>query len=130
MLDARFPAPVFTRVTFLREDKPGSRKQHKTGEKHGRDAHVTFKKHSPSIYRREFAQSMRKTGFRLQTSDIRKRDKALLERELREVKKKFKISIFIVIHMRAPCDVDTKGVKVLKSMTGVKVIFSEIFYFS
>jgi hypothetical protein len=74
-------------------------------EKHGQDAHATLKM-VPLYIWRECARNVRKTGFRLQTSDIRKRDKDRPTVELRKVKKKLKISIFIVIHMRAPCDVD------------------------
>jgi hypothetical protein len=36
----------------------------------------------------------------------KKSDKHRFCKELGEVKKNFKISIFIVIHLRAPCDVE------------------------
>ena len=52
-----------------------------------RDSSHGEKKHGLSIYRRECARSVRKTGLRFQTSDLRKRDKSLLKKELGKVKK-------------------------------------------
>jgi hypothetical protein len=53
------------------------------------------KKKRLSVYRRECARSVRKSGDRLQVSDLRKRDKSSFRKDLEEVKKFFKISIFI-----------------------------------
>jgi hypothetical protein len=64
------------------------------------------KNNRPSVYKRECARSVRKTGFRLQTSSIRKRGKNRPTGELGKVKKIFKIPIFGFWNVRAQCHTD------------------------